>query len=157
VQEAALDQVELGDLHVVKLKPHSDKALRIQKLSPYVVTGRLRFNRKLTGLYQQLRYWPQADHDDGPDALELCMEVAGTLGMQFVEMGGLQPAPRRLNPYMEQLRQGLPFALDTQNDEAEVCGTCENARPRPDGRCMCDLHRLLVAKDCAACGMYSPA
>lgn len=56
--------------------PHTDKDLRIESLQPHVVNGLIRFHPSLTTLLQQLRHWPKADHDDGPDALEMLWKLA---------------------------------------------------------------------------------
>lgn len=47
----------------------SQKELRIAALEPHVSNGLIRFHPGLTTLLAQLRHWPAADHDDGPDAL----------------------------------------------------------------------------------------
>jgi predicted phage terminase large subunit-like protein len=56
--------------------PHSDKDLRIESLSPHVANGLIRFSQRHTVLNSQLRHWPEADHDDGPDALEMLWKLA---------------------------------------------------------------------------------
>jgi predicted phage terminase large subunit-like protein len=56
--------------------PHTDKDLRIEALQPHVVNGLIRFHPSQTTLLQQLRHWPKADHDDGPDALEMLWKLA---------------------------------------------------------------------------------
>lgn len=56
--------------------PHTDKDLRIESLSPHVFNGLIRFNQAHTVLNSQLKHWPEADHDDGPDALEMLWKVA---------------------------------------------------------------------------------
>lgn len=53
-----------------------DKDLRIESLQPHVANGLILFNRNHRTLNQQLEYWPQADHDDGPDALEMLWQTA---------------------------------------------------------------------------------
>lgn len=60
----------------VALIPHTDKALRIESLSPHVNNGLIRFNQAHTVLNTQLRHWPEADHDDGPDALHMLWMLA---------------------------------------------------------------------------------
>lgn len=57
-------------LSVVELNPHTDKTLRIQTLQPWIKNGWIRFKRNQRILIDQLKYYPMADHDDGPDALE---------------------------------------------------------------------------------------
>lgn len=55
----------------VGIKNSTDKELRIETLQPHVKNGLIRFHPKLVTLLEQLRHWPSADHDDGPDALEM--------------------------------------------------------------------------------------
>jgi len=57
-------------LNVVELRPNTDKYLRIQTLQPWIKNGWIRFRRNMRTLLEQLRHYPMADHDDGPDALE---------------------------------------------------------------------------------------
>ena len=49
----------------------TDKRLRIERLQPAIASGAIRFHSSQTTLIQQLTQWPFADHDDGPDALEM--------------------------------------------------------------------------------------
>ncbi|MEY2689290.1 MAG: hypothetical protein RL375_3489 [Pseudomonadota bacterium] len=56
--------------------PHTDKDLRIEGLSPHVNNGLIRFHQAHTVLNTQLRHYPEADHDDGPDALEILWKLA---------------------------------------------------------------------------------
>lgn len=56
--------------------PHADKDLRIESLQPHVANGLIRFNPRHTTLLDQLRHWPKADHDDGPDALQMLWATA---------------------------------------------------------------------------------
>lgn len=56
--------------------PNDDKDLRIESLSPHVFNGLIRFKQEHTVLNTQLRHWPEADHDDGPDALEMLWKLA---------------------------------------------------------------------------------
>lgn len=58
------------------LIPHTDKELRIQSLSPYVASARIRFSPRQIVLLEQLRHYPEADHDDGPDALHMLWMLA---------------------------------------------------------------------------------
>lgn len=60
----------------IAVVPHSDKALRIESLSPHVNNGLILFWQEHTVLNTQLRHWPEADHDDGPDMLEMLWRLA---------------------------------------------------------------------------------
>ena len=52
-------------------KPNSDKMLRIESLQPHIANGLILLHRSQSTLESQLRHFPKADHDDGPDALEM--------------------------------------------------------------------------------------
>jgi predicted phage terminase large subunit-like protein len=55
------------------------KQVRIRRLGPYLSTRRLRFKTDSPGtklLVEQLMQFPIADHDDGPDALEMALRLA---------------------------------------------------------------------------------
>jgi len=56
--------------------PHSDKALRIESLQPHMANGLIRLHAGQSTLIQQLRHFPMADHDDGPDALHMLWMLA---------------------------------------------------------------------------------
>jgi predicted phage terminase large subunit-like protein len=55
------------------------KAVRIRRLGPLLAARRLRFKTNSPGtrmLVDQLRDFPTADHDDGPDAAEMALRLA---------------------------------------------------------------------------------
>ena len=56
--------------------PHTDKMLRIESIQPYVTNGNIRIHQSQTVLKEQLIHFPQARHDDGPDALEMLWTLA---------------------------------------------------------------------------------
>jgi predicted phage terminase large subunit-like protein len=56
--------------------PITDKDLRIESIQPHCVNGLIRFSLKHKVLLRQLMHWPEADHDDGPDALEMLYKLA---------------------------------------------------------------------------------
>ena len=61
------------------------KVVRIRRLTPLLARGRLRFKAGSPGarlLVRQLRDFPNGDHDDGPDALEMAVRLARTIGRQ---------------------------------------------------------------------------
>jgi len=45
--------------------------LRIESLQPHIANGLILLHRSQSTLESQLRHFPKADHDDGPDALEM--------------------------------------------------------------------------------------
>jgi predicted phage terminase large subunit-like protein len=54
------------------------KIARIRRLSQYVINRELRFKADSPGcrlLVDQLMDFPDAEHDDGPDALEMCVRL----------------------------------------------------------------------------------
>jgi predicted phage terminase large subunit-like protein len=53
-----------------------EKELRIISLQPHVNNGKIRLHRSQTVMIEQLKFWPEADHDDGPDALEKLWKLA---------------------------------------------------------------------------------
>lgn len=59
--------------------PHTDKTLRIESLQPHVANGLIRFRADHSTLLEQLRHYPAADHDDGPDALHMLWTLAAPL------------------------------------------------------------------------------
>lgn len=58
------------------VSPHSDKALRIESLQPHIANGLIRLHPSQVTLIEQLRHYPSADHDDGPDALHMLWALA---------------------------------------------------------------------------------
>jgi predicted phage terminase large subunit-like protein len=83
----------VANLHlpVEPIQHTSDKAGRIQSLQPLVRSGMLQFNRRHTTLLNQLRLFPKAAHDDGPDALEMAVAtarlVAAVVPFEFISAG----------------------------------------------------------------------
>jgi predicted phage terminase large subunit-like protein len=59
-----------------------NKEVRIRRLGAYLARGLIRFKGGSPGselLVQQLREFPESDHDDGPDALEMAIRLAAEL------------------------------------------------------------------------------
>lgn len=64
------------------IENRTSKAVRIRRLGPHLAARRLRFKNGSPStrlLIEQLRQFPVADHDDGPDALEMAIRLAGEL------------------------------------------------------------------------------
>ncbi|MCQ9121267.1 hypothetical protein BKG95_10245 [Rodentibacter pneumotropicus] len=59
-------------------KPNTDKMLRIESLQPHMANGLILLHASQVTLIAQLRHFPKADHDDGPDALEMLWRNAVT-------------------------------------------------------------------------------
>ena len=58
--------------------PHTDKTLRIQSLQPHVKNGLIKLSQDQSTLIEQLKHWPKADHDDGPDCLHMLWSIAAS-------------------------------------------------------------------------------
>lgn len=67
----------------IAVKPHVDKLLRIEGIQPFVASGQILLHPSQTELVAQLRHFPKADHDDGPDALEMLWQLATRGGRAF--------------------------------------------------------------------------
>ena len=63
-------------LPIEEVPQSSDKVLRIQTLQPDIKNKYIKFSRRHKLLLEQLQYFPMADHDDGPDALEGLRTIA---------------------------------------------------------------------------------
>lgn len=76
-------------LPIIEVEHTTDKMIRIQSIQPDIKNGYLAFRARLKGglLWDQLRYFPMADHDDGPDALEMAVKIA----KQGIDLGGYKP------------------------------------------------------------------
>lgn len=53
------------------VSPSADKILRIESLQPHFANGLIRLHASQHTLISQLKHFPRADHDDGPDALHM--------------------------------------------------------------------------------------
>lgn len=67
----------------IAVKPNVDKLLRIEGIQPFVASGQILLHPSQTTLVEQLRHFPKADHDDGPDALEMLWQLATRGGRAF--------------------------------------------------------------------------
>lgn len=80
-EQAFLEQ-GLVDLQPWCIDNRVNKQVRIRRLGPYLSSQRVRFKADSLGtrlLVEQLQEFPAADHDDGPDALEMAIRLAGDL------------------------------------------------------------------------------
>ena len=74
----------------IPVQPHTDKILRIESIQPHMKNGLIRLHPSQTTLIDQLRHFPKADHDDGPDCLHMLWTLAvsraaGIGGMKVIE------------------------------------------------------------------------
>jgi predicted phage terminase large subunit-like protein len=74
-------------LPLAEVTQTSDKTLRIQTLQPDIKNKYIKFSPKSKRLREQLKYFPMADHDDGPDALEGCRTLAAGGNKQRLRLG----------------------------------------------------------------------
>ena len=59
----------------VGVKPIANKILRIESLQPHMANGTILIHATQVTLEEQLRHFPKAAHDDGPDALEMLFSL----------------------------------------------------------------------------------
>jgi hypothetical protein len=60
----------------------TNKLVRLRRLSPHLAAHRIRLKANSPGtqlLLDQLRQFPTAEHDDGPDALEMALRLASEM------------------------------------------------------------------------------
>jgi len=63
-----------------QIKQRTRKALRIEALLPDIQAGRIRFKRDQRLLLEMFELYPNHNHDDGPDALSMAVNVAQASG-----------------------------------------------------------------------------
>ncbi|SER87529.1 phage terminase large subunit [Psychrobacillus sp. OK032] len=68
-----------GTTRVKEVKQRVRKTLRIEALLPDIQNGKIRFSKKHRLLIEQLELYPNARHDDGPDSLSMCFQLAQSL------------------------------------------------------------------------------
>jgi predicted phage terminase large subunit-like protein len=79
---AALQRGRLWSVVPREVPNHVNKVVRIRRLGSLLSQRRLRFHARSAStrlLVDQLRDFPIGDHDDGPDALEMAIRLAGEL------------------------------------------------------------------------------
>lgn len=69
------------------LIPIADKLLRIETLQPHMNNGLLRLHPSQTTLIDMFRHFPKADHDDGPDMVQMLWMLAVTGGVAAAAQG----------------------------------------------------------------------
>lgn len=72
------------------IRPSADKTLRIESLQPHMANGLIRLHPSQNALIDQLRHFPKADHDDGPDALHMLWMLATTRSGGIAYTGAAQ-------------------------------------------------------------------
>lgn len=81
--------------------PIADKVLRIESMQPHMANGLIRLHPSQTTLIEQLRHFPKADHDDGPDGLQMLWmaAVSGAGGMPSISTRGARGGGVNLSRY----------------------------------------------------------
>ena len=72
-------------IHATPMVNTISKEVRVRRLGPYIVNREFRFKRDSPGchlLVDQLMDFPNADHDDGPDALEMAIRLPSEMGAE---------------------------------------------------------------------------
>ncbi|WP_293222293.1 phage terminase large subunit [Ottowia sp.] len=70
------------------LTPISDKLLRIESLQPHMANGLIRLHSSQSTLIDQFRHFPKADHDDGPDMVQMLWMLCVTGGVAAAAQSG---------------------------------------------------------------------
>ena len=90
--ELVRQSAELGvPVPAMPVIPHADKILRIESLQPWMFNGLIRLHPSQVTLIEQLRHFPKADHDDGPDGLHMLWALCNSFGTR----DGFRQVPRR--------------------------------------------------------------
>ena len=85
------------------IKTSTDKLLRIESMQPHMSHGTIRLHPSQNTLISQLTHFPKADHDDGPDCLQMLFSIAttGFVTMEF-QSGGGKHRDAESDPYGDQ-------------------------------------------------------
>ncbi|WP_255435324.1 phage terminase large subunit [Rhodoferax sp. BLA1] len=73
------------------------KDLAILSLQPYTNNGQIRLHRSQTTLIEHVKFWPEADHDEGPDALEMLWNISRQYGGEWSYTGAGSSRGQRRN------------------------------------------------------------
>ena len=66
-------------LPIEEIQSLSNKVLRIESLQPVIKNKYLKFNREHKTLIKQLTEFPMGKNDDGPDALQMAVQLAQSI------------------------------------------------------------------------------
>ncbi|HEV2678084.1 MAG TPA: phage terminase large subunit [Aliidongia sp.] len=101
VKRAAAEHCHVPAMGIAK--HDSPKDVRILGMQMHVQNGIILFDSRHKLLLEQLQNWPMADHDDGPDALEMLWQIArrfvGGLGIIGSGTGGPSRSHQTLDDY----------------------------------------------------------
>jgi predicted phage terminase large subunit-like protein len=84
-------------LSALPITPIVDKQLRIERLQPPIAGGLIRFHVGQKSLLDQLEQWPDGEHDDGPDALEMLWSNAVAYASSPLDAGKIGRAAAPAN------------------------------------------------------------
>ena len=73
--EKRVKQEGLYKTEIIPIKNTLNKRERIQSMHPLIKNGTLIFNRFHQALLDQFRYFPKGKYDDGPDAVQMVVEI----------------------------------------------------------------------------------
>ena len=92
----------LYQTEIIPIKNTLNKSERIQSMHPIIKGGTIIFNRPHQTLLDQLRYFPKGKYDDGPDALQMVVEVCSQPIYEpqfwFADIPGYGSAPHGGSP-----------------------------------------------------------
>lgn len=80
---------EGNPINVKPWKSSERKESRIEALEPYISNGRIQTSKRLGALNDQLRAYPEVDHDDGADALAMLWGLAMDTRRREISVGGV--------------------------------------------------------------------
>jgi len=75
---------------LVEIRNTKNKENRIFGIETYITHNIVLFNRQDQILLDQLKYFPRADHDDGPDALKMAVSAAMKEGTKFLPLNDIR-------------------------------------------------------------------
>lgn len=77
LEEALQEEGYPSKTRLKQIKQRTRKALRIESLLPDIQTGKIRFKKSQLLLLEMFELYPNHNHDDGPDALQMAFSIAG--------------------------------------------------------------------------------
>jgi predicted phage terminase large subunit-like protein len=79
----------------VGIRNDGDKDMLIEAVAPHVNNGLIVFHQAHSVLNTQVRHWPEADHDDGPDAVQMLWRLclARAFGVPRIRAGQRKALP----------------------------------------------------------------
>lgn len=87
------------NLPVMEVKNTKNKAIRIEGIQPYIISGKIKFRKDWENVYpiliMQMIEYPAGIHDDGPDALEGLMSMSFKSKIGSLNVGDLVRSVRR--------------------------------------------------------------